>query len=241
MSIKNEYAIIDNRTYMAKSKEKLEARELRKKGQSIKEIAKLLNVSVGSVSVWCNDITLTSKQIKTLEQRRIDPNYGSRMKYVEKRKREFNKKVEEIKQSAINELGKLTEREIFLMGITLYWGEGFKKDHLVGLASSDKDIAKFFIYWLEKCFNISPDNLILRVTANISYKSQINKLEEYWSKKLNIPLNNFSKPYFQHSAWKKEYENKENYHGVIRIKVRKSINLLRKIFGYIEGVSSQLP
>lgn len=221
---------------MAKSKEKLTARELRRKGKSIKEIAKLLNVSVGSVSFWCKDIKLTPEQIKTLEQRKTGLNYEKRMKYVEQKKIEFDKKVREIKQSGIKEIGKLTKREIFLIGIALYWGEGFKKDHLVGLASSDINIAKFFIHWLNKCFNILPKDLILRVTANISYKNHINRLESYWSKELNIPLSNFSKPYFQHSVWKKEYENKDNYHGVIRIKVRKSINLLRTIFGYIDGI-----
>jgi hypothetical protein len=39
---------------------------------------------------------------------------------------------------------------------------------------------------------------------------------------------------------KKEYENKENYHGVLRIRVRRSIDLLRKIFGYIEGISQNI-
>jgi len=50
-------------------------------------------------------------------------------------------------------------------------------------------------------------------------------------------VNQFSKPFFQNTKWKKEYENKENYHGVLRIRVRRSIDLLRKIFGYIEGIN----
>jgi len=222
---------------MAKSKEKLKARQLRRKGKSVKKIAKFLNVSSSSVSLWVRDIKLTPIQIESLRKRQIDPFYGKKLDYYLKKKKEFEERVTNIKKQGVREIGKLTKREILLIGIALYWGEGFKKDHLIGLSSSDINIAKFFIYWLKTCFNISNKDLILRVTANISYKDLIIKLEKYWSNNLKIPLNQFSKPYFQKTKWKKEYENKNDYHGVLRIKVRRSINLLRKIFGFIEGIS----
>ena len=222
---------------MAKSKEKLKARQLRKRGESIKKIAKILKVSSSSVSLWCRDIQLTDKQIKNLRKRQTDPFYGKRLEYFLKKKKEFEEKVLILKNQGIKEIGSLSKREILLIGTALYWGEGFKKDHLVGLASSDVNISRFFIYWLNKCFDISYKDLILRVTANISYKNNIDDLQEFWSEKLRIPLSQFSKPYFQKTKWKKEYENKKLYHGVLRIKARRSIDLLRKIFGYIEGIS----
>lgn len=224
---------------MAKSKEKILSRESRRQGQSIKEIAHKLQVSVGSVSSWCNDIILTKKQQENLNSRITDPFYGNKYKYLAERKAIFLKKVNDLKQKGIAEIGKMTKREIFLVGIALYWGEGFKKDHLVGLATSDIKMAIFYVHWLDCCFGIKNTQLILRVTANISYKKHIGLLEKYWAKQLNIPQVQFSKPYFQITKWKKIYENKNEYHGVIRIKVRKSVALLRKIYGYIEGISSQ--
>ena len=56
---------------MAKSKERLAAVILRRKGASIKEIAKILNVSRGSVSVWCKEVKLTEKQIEKLREKQI--------------------------------------------------------------------------------------------------------------------------------------------------------------------------
>lgn len=222
---------------MAKSKEKLKARRLRRLGKSIKKIAKIVHVSVGSVSTWCKDIQLTNKQIKNLQKRRTDPFYGKKLEYYLKKKKEFEEKLFSLRQEGIKAIGKLSTREIFLIGIALYWGEGFKKDKQVGLATSDERIAKFFIHWLSKCFDISTKDLILRVTANISYKNKVKKLEKYWANMLSVSINNFSKPFFQNVKWKKIYENKNDYHGVLRIKVRRSINLLRKIYGYIEGIS----
>lgn len=222
---------------MAKSKEKIKARKLRSKGESIKKIANLLNVSVSTASLWCRDVALTDRQVENLRKRRTDPFYGKRLDYYLKKKKEFSLKLLNLKKEGINSIGKLTKREIFLIGISLYWGEGFKKDSLVGLATLDINIAKFFIFWLNKTFGITTKDLILRVTSNISYKNKIDELGKYWSKELKIPAGQFSKPFFQNTKWKKEYENKDNYHGVLRIRVRRSIDLLRKIFGYIEGIN----
>lgn len=222
---------------MAKSKEMLKARQLRREGESIKVIAKNLKVSVSSASLWCKDISLTKEQIQNLQKRSTDPYYGKKAEYLIKKKEEFEKKVQDLKQKGIQEIGNLSEREIFLIGIALYWGEGFKKDHQVGFATSDPKMAKFFILWINKCFHISNEHLILRVTANESYKDKIKNIEKFWSDTLKIYLDSFSKPYFQKTVWKKQYENANNYHGVIRIKVRKSIDLLRKIYGFIEGIS----
>ncbi len=222
---------------MAKAKERLRAKKLRKSGKSIKDIAKILGISTSSASLWCRDIILTQKQIDRLKQKATDPYYGKRGSYIKKRIEETNKKIARLKKEGVKSIGKLTKREIFLIGVALYWGEGFKKDHQLGLATSDTGIAKFYIYWLEKCFNISANDLIVRVTSNISYKDSIKSLEKYWAAQLNLAYGQFSKPYFQKTVWKKQYENKDQYHGVIRIKVRRSINFLRKMYGYIEGIN----
>ena len=218
---------------MARSKERILARSLRKEGKSIKEIAYKLKVSPGSVSAWCKEIELTAEQIKTLQQRIRDPHYGKKNGYLKRVKTETKKRIKYYFNQGKKEVGKLTYRDIFLIGIALYWGEGFKKDHQVGFATSDPRMAKFFIYWLGYCWKIPKESLIIRVTANISYKEKITELEQFWSIFLKIHLSQFSKPFFQQVKWKKQYENEREYHGVVRIKVRRSVNLLRRMYGYI--------
>lgn len=60
---------------MAKSKERNKAIEFRRKDESIKRIAKILNVSKGSVSLWCADIELAQKQTKKLHERIVSGSY----------------------------------------------------------------------------------------------------------------------------------------------------------------------
>jgi transcriptional regulator with XRE-family HTH domain len=222
---------------MAKSEEKIKARKLRRLGKSIKSIAKQLGVSSSSVSIWCSDIALTKEQIEKLQEHLKDPHYGRRGEYLKKIKEKKLEKIRKFKIEGIEEVGKLTKREIFIAGIALYWGEGFKKDHQVGLATSDVGIGKFFIYWLSECFKVEDKDLILRVTTNISYKNRVREIEKFWATKLKININQFSKPFFQNTKWKKVYENKDEYHGVLRIKVRRSVDFLRKIYGFIEGLN----
>jgi len=223
---------------MSKSVQKIKARELRRSGQSIKEIAKKLNVSTSSVSEWCREIKLTPDQITILENRARDPFYGRRAFYLASIKRKKDLKISRLKEMGAKKVGKLTKRELFLVGAALYWGEGFKKDKQVGLANSDPEVIKIFIKWLRECFGYQISNLIARVTINTSHKYRADVIQKYWSSQTKIPLEGFRKPTFHKLAWKKQYENPNNYYGILRIKVRKSIDFLRKIHGFIDGLKA---
>lgn len=224
---------------MAKPSEKTTARIMRVNGESIKVIARKLAVSPASVSTWCRDIVLTSHQISQLELRYKDPHYGRRQIYLNKIKKTKETKIKQLKEEGIKDIGMLTDRDLFLVGISLYWSEGFKKDSQAGFANSDPKMIKLFLRWLLETCNYDRKDLILRVTANVSHKYRINEIEKYWSDITEIPVTQFRKPFFQNVTWKKEYERPEEYNGVLRIRVRKSTDFLRKIHGWIEGLKIQ--
>ncbi len=220
---------------MAKSIQMFAAQDLRSKGESIKEIARKLSVSPGSVSVWCRDIELTPQQIQVLEKRAKDPYYGERGVYLAKLKMQTNKKITDLKNLGIKTVGKLTSRELFLVGVGLYWAEGFKKDKQVGFANTDPKMINFYTTWLNG-LGYKTSDLSARVTLNITHKDRAADVESYWSKQTKIPIENFGKPFFQNTVWKKTYQNPEAYYGVLRVKVKKSLDFLRMINGYVEGL-----
>jgi len=74
------------------------------------------------------------------------------------------------------------------------------------------------------------------VTANIGYEYRIKEIQNYWIKITKIPVKNFRKPFYQRVKWKKVYKNPDKYFGVLRIRVRRSTDFLRKIHGWIEGI-----
>lgn len=221
---------------MAKSLQRIKARKLRREGKSIKSIARRLRVSSSTVSLWCKDIKLSPDQIRELERHSRDPLYGKRLENALKQQRKRIEKTLKLKEAGTREIGNLTKRELFLAGAALYWAEGFKKDSQAGLASLDPGAIKFFLRWLRDCFGYTTDNLSLRVTVNISHKNRIDEIQNHWSQIIGVPIKNFQKPFYQNVIWKKTYENPNEYFGVLRVKVKKSTDFLRKINGYIEGL-----
>src|SRR3989344_6849732 len=221
---------------MSSSEHKSKVIRLRKSGKSIRGIAKFLSIPPSTVSLWCKGVELTTQQRKVLETNAKNPYYAGRGVYLRKLKKRTVLKSKRLQRLGIKKIGKLTKRELFLTGAALYWAEGFKKDTQAGLASLDLNMIKFYIRWLKVCFGYKESDLIFRVTANISHEHRIRDIEKYWSNKLMVPLGQFRKPFFQNVKWKKTYENQNEYFGVLRVKIRRSKDFLREIYGFIDGL-----
>ncbi len=146
------------------------------------------------------------------------------------------KKIEKLRKEGIEEVGSLSKRELFVLGISLYWAEGFKKDNLVGFANSDPAMIRFFMRWLSTCCHVPKAYIKVRLGLNEQYKEKVLEMQNYWLHELGLSKQQFQKPFFQKVKWKKIYEHPERYHGVLRVRVAKSTDLLRKIHGWIEGL-----
>lgn len=91
----------------------------------------------------------------------------------------------------------LNEREKILkiIGVTLYWGEGYKTEKSGGidLANSDVGMVLVFISFLREVCGV--DESRLRVLLYCHKNQNQKKLINFWSKKTKIPRKQFTKPY----------------------------------------------
>lgn len=225
---------------MAKSKLKLKAHSLRKQGKSIREIVSALGIPLSTVSYWCRDIRLTKRQQEKLTARQESRSYAGRLKAVERLKRERIENTRQLKNKGVKEIGKLSDKEIFLAGIGLYWGEGYRSHEKIGFTSKDEKIVKFIIVWFKKFLNAKTSDFILRVSINNTRKNRVKKVERYWSLITGIPLNQFTKPSFIKTKQKKIYSKPEDYYGTLRITIRRSTNIHRKFMGWIDGLYNNI-
>lgn len=175
-----------------------------------------------------------------MDKRLFEKLQAGRKRYQKRKTRERIKWEKELFKKGISEIGKLNERELFLCGVVLYWAEGFKhKDESgLGLATSDPRMAKFYLGWLKKCLGINREQLILKVTANESHRYRIDEIERFWLKELKVSKDNFRKPFYQKTKWKRDYKDRGKYYGVIRIRVRRSLDILRRMRGWLEGIAT---
>lgn len=224
---------------MAKSRERLLARELRRKGESIREIAKKVGISRGSSSVWCRDIILTNDQLEALVQR--DKLGGARGRVVaaELAKKRKNERVSFNKNVGFEKIGVISNRELFLIGIALYWAEGSKgiRSERFVFVNSDPKMIVIMIRWLRECAHVSDDDIVCRVGINEAHQARISEVERHWSEITGIPLSQFKRASFKKVVNKKVYENFYEHYGTLDLLVKKCTKLFYEILGSIGGLS----
>lgn len=188
---------------MAKFKEREKALKLRKKGYSYSQIKRELNVSKGTLSLWLRDYPLPKSRIRELR----DQNEGR----IEKFRKTMAAKRQARLQRVYNEQKKkifpLRQRELFLAGLFLYWGEGLKRgDAQVAVSNTDPTMINFFVKWIVNNFGITRAKL--RVRLHLYDDMDLGEEMDYWSNVLNLPIEQFAKP-----RVKKTSSNRINYKG----------------------------
>lgn len=221
---------------MANSLLRLEARKLRKKGVSVKKIAQVLSISRSTASKWVRDIILTVKQLENLRQSPIKGAELGRLRSALLQKGRRLKVIEDSRIKGIEMLSNLTEKELLVTGLALYWGEGSKKDRRIEFCNSDPRMIKFFIHWLQRCFNVKTEELRGYLGINEVHLKRENIVLQYWIKVTGITLSQFRKTYFKKAANRKIYENFNDHYGTLNLRVAKSTALYYKVMGLIEGL-----
>src|SRR5579872_1450232 len=216
---------------------KAQVSNLRKKGLSLGEIHKKTNIPKTTIRLWIKDIILSQNQLKRLQQNTFTALQKGRIKAQTSKTSERKAHEEKLYKKAIEETSKLTKKDLFIAGLALYWGEGFKNihEHRLGFCNSDPEMIVFYIKWLESTFQVEANRLIFRLTLNESYKEKQFVIQQYWLDKLNVSPKQFTKTFLQHSQWKKQYKT-DSYHGVLRVHVKDSKDLLWRVRGWIEGM-----
>ncbi len=225
---------------MAKIKEKLNAIKLRKKGWSIKEIAESLNISKGSASVWCSDTELTLKQKEKLHKKMVDAGHVGRVRGAEVNRQKKLKRLSFYRNKAKKELINFTKRDLAMLGLGLYWGEGTKSNKSsLAFVNSDPDAILITYKYFHSIFGVKKEDFMPRIFINDIHKPRIKKVLQYWSSLLELPIEQFGNPVFLRMKNKKRYDNHESYFGIISLKVRKSSELKYQIIGLIEELKSK--
>lgn len=91
-----------------------------------------------------------------------------------------------------------------------------------------------FLRWLSSICKISNEDLILALYIHKS--GDLEKAKNFWIKHLNISNSDLKIYYKKHKITKRRNIG-ENYKGLIRIIVKRSTDLNRKIDGWIEGIN----
>lgn len=220
---------------MAKFDLKIKAREMRRNGESITIIAKLLDVSKGTVSLWCRDIDLTQEQIVCLTTRKSDALKLGQIMGAQSNKNKKLANVEFYKKEGLRELFNMDRQEFFIAGIALYIAEGSKKNGQIEFINSDPNLIIFMLKWLRTFFIQNDSELCFTIFINEIHRNREDLIKKYWREILNAPTVRFRNTVFLKSVQKKVYENHDNYYGTFRVALLKGRLKYYRMMGLIEA------
>jgi uncharacterized protein YjcR len=169
--------------YRGKLAERQQARQLRRTGLPLAEIAARLGVSKSSVSLWVRDVEFEPRPLVARGRRRA-PNALQRQKQAE---------IDQLVEEGRARIGRLSEREFLVVGVALYAGEGSKGDGTVRFVNSDPRMVALFCSWLRHFYEI--DESRLRLSLYLHQGLDLSAAIAYWSALTGIPESQFRKPY----------------------------------------------
>ncbi len=218
---------------MARFEDHQKALILRKREMSYSQIKEILKVSKSTLSCWLRNYPLSKERIRELRgcsERRIE-------KFRETMKQKRVKRLKETYETQKKLLLPLKYRELFMIGLGLYWGEGTKY-RMDGLAISNTDpsIIKFLIHWLHK--NLQIPKKKMRVMLHLYNDMNIKKEMQFWSEILKIPLSQFARPYIKKTSSKNINHKGSFGHGTCNLRIN-SVPLAEKIFMGLKAISDR--
>ncbi|MBI2627110.1 MAG: hypothetical protein HYW77_02605 [Parcubacteria group bacterium] len=197
-------------------------------------------VPKSTLSYWLKGIKLSDNQLLRLKRKRKE----AAKKASQKKSASIAESIRIIQEAAGNDIKKISDRELWLMGIALYWRERYIQKNVndlrkgVRFTSSDPYLIKLFLKWLQGIGGLKDEEISFDIFLKKSQKRSVEKVIDYWSQVTNSPKKYFSQIYFQKTARKKNQRNitkKVNF-GLLRIRVRASSMLARQISGWINGI-----
>lgn len=216
----------------AKDDLRTRARELRKQGRTYDEIQVELGCSKSSISLWVRD--LPKPPPRTPEEASAIARRG--WEATLKRREEERQRT---KQAATREIGELTDRELFLIGVGLYWSEGgkskpYRLSERAVFINSDPGMIRVYLAWLRL---LGVDSERLRFYVHIHESADTGAAEQFWADVAGADPSAFGKTTLKRHNPKTVRKNVgENYHGCLMIHVSQSAELYRRIEGWWYGI-----
>lgn len=217
----------------AKDDLRAKAGDLRGQGMDLEEIAAALGVSKSSVSLWVRDLPRPAR-LSYAECRKRAAEGARRYWAVERPLREARRV--EAREAAAAQIGALTDRELLITGAVAYWCEGTKnkpgrRAERVIFTNSDPDLIRFFLRFLEATGTPRTD-ATFRVCIHES--ADVESAQRFWLDVTEAPPDQFRTPTLKRHNPKTVRKNVgDGYHGCLRIDVRRSSSLYRKIEGWV--------
>ena len=218
---------------------KTRADRLRLRGKNYREIKDLLGIPKSTLSTWFSKkhahIFNRKAQLIHLAKIRLIARQSVLIR-IEQRDKEINRKAIQLLQKL--ECNEPTNK--LALGL-LYWAEGAKHAKVSGLifVNTDPLLMRLFVELLRRSYNL--DESKFRIRIHLHYYHEKKPLLKFWSELLNIPKQQFAKPFLKLRSKKKRF--RKNSKGICLLRyadsnIRRELLAIGRIFAEDSLMSS---
>ncbi|MFF8452021.1 hypothetical protein ACF06Q_30660 [Streptomyces leeuwenhoekii] len=206
------------------------ARELRLQGWTYDQIQVELGCSKSSISLWVRDLP---------KPERRDPTEQAKLAARKRWEHELAKRDEQRQLTKATAIGPMSERDLFMSGVALYWAEGAKdkpyaRRENVQFVNSDPGVIRIFLAWLD-LLGVERGRLRYRVMIHMTADAE--GAEKFWADLAGVDVSSFQRTTLKKHNPKTTRKNVgENYRGCLVISVLRSADLYRRIEGWWTGM-----
>ena len=218
--------------------------KLRLQGRSYNEIKEDLGIAKSTLSGWFSGLKLSTQAQERLSSRVAQGTLNGLVKRNKLQTHLARQRAQTSRRKAKSEVGFLSKREEWLVGVALYWAEGYKKpvirggreitSHVISFTNSDAQMARRFVDFLVTFMEVAKKDIYLEL--RIFNRSQEQNAVEFWKKATGLGAQNFTHISYiiSKSSLGKRPFNQLPF-GTIQVKVS-STEKFHRLMGWIEGV-----
>lgn len=207
-----------------------QAAALRRSGVGRADIARRLGVGFSTVARWFREDGVARP-----------PGAGRLEVWRESNRRTIEERWahQQAEQDAHRDaVGPLTERELFLVGVALYWAEGTKskpwrRDHAVKFVNSDPTVIRVFLAWVDL---VGIPRSRLRCSILIHESADVAAAEAYWRDLVGPDVVFNATTLKRHRPTTVRKNVGPAYRGCLSIKMLQGATTYRLVAGSWEGI-----
>ncbi len=224
------------------------AKQLRSQGYSYNEIYKILGVPKSTQSGWFKDFPL-SEEARTRINKKVE--VGVLNGLVKRNKAQTliaQERNNNIFLQAKDSIKNFLLKDLFFVGVALYWAEGYKRPvkiggrevthHSISFTNSDGEMIKFFMLFLRKCLEIEESRI--RLNLRLFDRKQEKQAIFYWLNVTGLKRESLGKISYVKSlsSQSKRQFNRLPF-GTIAVRVSDT-KKFHQLIGFIAGVKGKL-
>jgi transcriptional regulator with XRE-family HTH domain len=208
--------------------------EFRKRGFTYSEIAKIVGVSVSTVSAWVSKKRFSKSIAKENAQKAARDN-SKRMSLLNKsRKAERTVLYAEAIRSAQTEYKHYKNNPLFIAGLMLYLADGDQTDpSRIRISSTNAELHRIFISFVKSFLGVQPCDINFWLALYPDMKE--GPMMKWWSSRIKLSISQFGKT--QYLAQKNG--SKTLHHGAGNTIIGSTV-LKKKLMRWIELMSKEL-